>query len=149
MKKKIFYSVILAFLLVACVKNKEKSESSTSTDSIVSVTENKESTGETEKPNWIGDYKGILPCADCDGIETLLSLNEDTTYFLKMDYIGKGQPVIDKGIFSWNEDHSKIIIQSENGSQQYLLGEGTLTMLNSEGKVTEGELANDYVLKKQ
>ncbi|MGC3979402.1 MAG: copper resistance protein NlpE [Paludibacteraceae bacterium] len=150
MKKNIIYSLILLFTFTACVKNaKNANENSSDADSIGASTEQSHTTPETSKPGWVGDYKGILPCADCEGIETLLSLNEDTTYFLKMDYIGKGQPIVDKGVFTWNADHSKITIQLEDGTQEYLVDKGTLTVLNSEGQTTTGELANDYVLRKQ
>ena len=37
-----------------------------------------------------GIYKGVLPCADCAGIETTLQLNSDGTYDLTQNYSGKG-----------------------------------------------------------
>ena len=40
--------------------------------------------------DWQGTYKGITPCADCDGIETELVLNKDLTYVIKTKYLGKG-----------------------------------------------------------
>lgn len=151
MKKRLIYTIIVALILASCVKSNEKTENSTSEDSL-NIQNSKDSlNAENENvPQWIGNYKGILPCEDCNGIETLLSINDDKTYFLKMDYIGKGEPIVDKGIYTLNEDGTIITIYFEDeNTQQYLVGETSLTVLDSQGKVPEGELANDYILRKQ
>ena len=33
--------------------------------------------------DYIGMYQGVVPCADCEGIETSLSLEDETNYLLK------------------------------------------------------------------
>lgn len=40
--------------------------------------------------DWQVTYKGITPCADCEGIETEVVLNKDLTYLIKTKYLGKG-----------------------------------------------------------
>ena len=151
MKKKIIYSIVLVFLFVSCIKTNDKSNDSNEQDSISAQNENDSLPAEkTEASTWIGNYEGVLPCEDCDGIQTLLTLNDDKTFFLKMEYLGKGEPVVDKGGFEWNEDKTIVTLYlQDNQTQQYLVGDGTLTVLDSQGKVPEGELANEYVLKKQ
>ncbi|HLT50596.1 MAG TPA: copper resistance protein NlpE N-terminal domain-containing protein, partial [Arenibacter sp.] len=54
--------------------------------------------------DWQGTYSGILPCADCSGIETALILNADNTFVLTSLYLGKGDVGTDtlKGKFQWN-----------------------------------------------
>ncbi|MFV0470448.1 MAG: copper resistance protein NlpE [Paludibacteraceae bacterium] len=146
MKIRILYIFILIIALGSCIKNhdnKEKGSNNTASDSIIA-------TGNEgiEKEQWVGDYRGLLPCADCQGIDMLLSLNEDTTYFLKMEYIGKGEPFVDKGFFEWNSDRTKIVIESEEGKQEFLIGDAALTMLNSKGKIDKGELETSFVLTK-
>ena len=42
-----------------------------------------------EKSHLFGVYEGTLPAADCKGIKTMLVINEDKTYTLKSEYIGK------------------------------------------------------------
>lgn len=43
----------------------------------------------------VGEFEGVLPCADCSGLQTRLRLQEDKhgagkgTYFLSEDYLGK------------------------------------------------------------
>lgn len=151
MKKKVIYSVIFTFLFVSCIKTNDKSVGAVNPDSIVAQTDSDSIPAEkTIKPTWVGNYAGTLPCEDCDGIKTSLDLLEDKTFTLKMEYLGQGEPVVDKGGFEWNDDHSIITLYlQDNQTQQYLVGDGTLTVLDSQGKVPDGELANDYVLKKQ
>ena len=36
-----------------------------------------------------GTYEGTLPAADCPGIKTVLTINADSTYELKQDYIDR------------------------------------------------------------
>src|SRR5690606_14856830 len=54
--------------------------------------------------DWQGTYSGILPCADCSGIETELTLNEDQTFVLTDIYLGKTDSETNKltGKFEWN-----------------------------------------------
>lgn len=46
-------------------------------------------------------YVGRLPCADCEGIDAVLTLNPDGTYTMSNTYLGRDvQPYIEKG--KWN-----------------------------------------------
>src|SRR5690348_12618341 len=40
--------------------------------------------------DWKGAYKGVLPCADCPGIETAITLDSGNAYTIKSKYLGKG-----------------------------------------------------------
>ena len=40
--------------------------------------------------DWAGTNNGVTPCADCDGIETEITLNNDLKYIIKTKYLGKG-----------------------------------------------------------
>ena len=102
--------------------------------------------------NWIGIYKGTLPCADCQGIETTLELKADNTFKLTSVYLGKADlgSSTASGPFDWSDDYRGIRLQGfANKPDQYLLGENTLTQLDMEGKVITGDLADKYVLRKQ
>ena len=44
---------------------------------------------QVQTSNLFGVYEGTLPAADCKGIKTMLVINEDKTYTLKSEYIGK------------------------------------------------------------
>ncbi|ABM00440.1 copper resistance protein NlpE [Shewanella amazonensis] len=103
--------------------------------------------------DWQGSYEGVVPCASCEGIKTRLTLNNDGTYLLQSQYLGKEQdgkePKVfeEQGKFSWNASGGAI--QLENGAW-YQVGENQLFMLDREGKRITGVLAGHYrLLKKQ
>ncbi|MEZ5488459.1 MAG: copper resistance protein NlpE N-terminal domain-containing protein [Steroidobacteraceae bacterium] len=42
--------------------------------------------------DWVG-HRGVLPCADCAGIETVVILADDGTYSTHSHYRGKNDPL--------------------------------------------------------
>jgi uncharacterized lipoprotein NlpE involved in copper resistance len=100
--------------------------------------------------DWGGRYKGTLPCADCEGIITELTLNLDKTYLLKISYLGKGDnSVEEKGTFSWNETGNIITLAGlKNRPNQYFVGENILIQLDMMGNRITGNLAENYILRK-
>lgn len=59
-------------------------------------------------------YRGVLPCADCEGIDYTLNLFADSTYYMKFDYLGK-----ERSFYQWGKwllsSNQKILIL-DNGS---------------------------------
>ncbi len=100
--------------------------------------------------DYIGIYKGVLPCADCEGIETLLQLSEDFTYTLTNKYLGKDVKTYEqKGTFMWNDEGDGIILDtSKDKSQRYFVGENKLIQLDATGQKVTGVLADKYILSK-
>ncbi|WP_206212101.1 copper resistance protein NlpE N-terminal domain-containing protein [Vibrio sp. HDW18] len=160
MKKSIFALSALAILLVGCDNQPAKVE----VEPVVDVAEPAEQSmteSATEaidaahnaqnSLDWAGSYQGTLPCADCGGIETELTLNEDGTYKLSENYLDKeGQPLVSQGTFAWDETGSIVILRSgEQTGRQYLVGENTLTHLDMHGQQIDGDLAGFYVLNRQ
>lgn len=101
--------------------------------------------------DYEGTYKGVLPCADCEGIETTLCLNENSTYTIRTTYLGKGTKIFEqKGTFSWNKSGNIITFDNiENGPNQYEVAKNTLTQLDMSEKKISGNHAADYILAKQ
>ncbi len=101
--------------------------------------------------DWSGAYKGILPCADCEGIETTLILNDDNTYILITTYLGKGEPINDTyaGTFTW--DINNIELQGVPGSRPmiYKVEENRVRQLDMEGNIITGTVASNYLLIKE
>ncbi|MBW7839523.1 MAG: copper resistance protein NlpE N-terminal domain-containing protein [Chitinophagaceae bacterium] len=95
--------------------------------------------------DWQGTYEGTLPCADCEGIKTTLQLNEDNTYALTQEYLGRNT-FNETGTFNWDSSGSMITLSSNN--MKFKVGENILFALDLEGKVITGELADHYKLKK-
>jgi heat shock protein HslJ len=102
--------------------------------------------------DWNGTYKGVVPCADCEGIETVLTLNLNKTYTLTTKYLGKKDAKLtsSSGSFTWSADGSTITLEAiKNAPSQYKVGENKLIQLDMSGKMIEGQLAPKYVLEKQ
>jgi heat shock protein HslJ len=101
--------------------------------------------------NFQGTYKGILPCADCEGLEMIICLNENNTYAIQSQYLGKGNKIFEQhGTFTWNKTGSVVIFEGiDNAPNQYAVEKNTLTQLDLEGKLITGNLANKYRLTKQ
>ncbi|MFN3874705.1 MAG: copper resistance protein NlpE N-terminal domain-containing protein [Flavobacteriales bacterium] len=100
--------------------------------------------------DWAGTYSGTMPCADCEGIATRLTLNDDGTYLLQTQYLGKGDELfVHEGRFDWKGDGNHIMLQGiEDGPSIYQVGENHLRQRDMEGKPITGDLADNYVLRK-
>jgi uncharacterized lipoprotein NlpE involved in copper resistance len=107
------------------------------------------SKGNTEPTmDWPGTYTGVLPCADCEGIQTRITLYSDYTYKMWYQYMGKGDETFNESGTFHREGDSDVITLEGKDSFQYKVGENTLTHLDADGRVITGELAEYYVLVK-
>lgn len=98
--------------------------------------------------DWAGTYRGVLPCADCEGIETIVTLKTDGTYSTTSRYLGRdGASFASEGNFTWNDDGSSISLSGEEPAR-YHVGENRLTRLALDGSRVTGPLADHYVLTK-
>ena len=143
--KKIFLLLTLLIIQTSCQKKTEKDTHFKDPIARIGILNAKNTI------NFEGTYKGILPCADCEGIEMMISLNENKTYAVKSQYIGKGNKIFEqRGTFSWNKEGSVVIFDNiENAPNQYAVGKNTITQLDMTGKLINGNLANKYILTKQ
>jgi hypothetical protein len=100
--------------------------------------------------DYAGTYKGVTPCADCEGIETELTLKMDSTFVLSQKYLGKGEDAvaIRMGKYQWVDANIIELIGISDGAGRFKVGEGRVWQLDMSGKVIEGMLADKYVLKK-
>ena len=99
--------------------------------------------------DWEGTYEGTLPCADCEGIKTTLTLFSDGTFKRTQEYLGKnGTPFTDNGKFEWNEAGSVISLIDNNDNQKYKVGENQLFHLDNTGNQIKGNLSEKYILSK-
>ena len=99
--------------------------------------------------DWDGTYYAVLPCADCEGIESTLTLNKDLTYRLVNNYLGKegAKPNIATGTFKWSKDGSRISL-SDRSPSDLQVGENQLFQLDMKGKRVTGDLADKYRYQK-
>ena len=134
---------ILLFLITISIVSCQKQTANDKKNSTLSISPK-------NSIDYVGVYKGILPCADCQGLETEIAINENTTFSIKTKYQGKGDKVfLKKGHFTWNKKGDIIILTDKNGPNQYLVGKNKLTQLDSSGKIFADNLADEYVLSKQ
>lgn len=111
-----------------------------------------------ESMAWTGIYEGTLPCADCEGIETTIVLNDDNTYHKTETYLKGDSPdeFVEEGIYELDESQGLLALspsESENEvdterSQLYQWEDDQLIALNQDGTKVEGEMADLYVLEK-
>jgi heat shock protein HslJ len=99
--------------------------------------------------DWPGTYFAMMPCADCEGIETTLTLNKDLTYAMTRNYLGKegAKPDVSKGTFKWSSAGSRITLSNQSPSD-IQVGENQLFALDMSGNRITGDLADKYTYKK-
>lgn len=149
MKKQILSMAIVSMLLWSC-SNEKKPKTNTDASLIDTIAAVDTTHNAQTSLDWNGTYKGITPCADCEGIETEVALNKDMTFIVKTKYKGKSDEVFEeKGIFKWDQTGSIVILEGlKDRPNQFFVGENTLTQLDLEGKKITGALAENYILKK-
>ncbi|WP_217274014.1 copper resistance protein NlpE [Shewanella sp. VB17] len=103
--------------------------------------------------DWAGHYSGVIPCASCEGISTVLILSADNTYKLDTQYLGKSDNIFtETGRVQWHKDGGRITLvtlDKDEPGNQYLVGENQLFMLDRQGKKINGNLAQHYRLIKE
>lgn len=102
--------------------------------------------------DWAGVYEGTLPCADCEGIKTVIELKDDNTYTTSQTYLKGSENTEEfnsKGSFNWDDSGSNITLKDGEETFKYKVGENQLLMLDSEGNMVDGKLSDLYILKKK
>jgi copper homeostasis protein (lipoprotein) len=101
-----------------------------------------------DAPAWAGTYRGVFPCADCAGIETVVSLHADGTYTSSSRYLGKGSSVSTRsGTFEWDRNGAAISLSGTEPAR-YKLGDKRLTRLALDGSPITSTHDDLYVLTK-
>ncbi|MDO9046485.1 MAG: copper resistance protein NlpE [Methylobacter sp.] len=99
-----------------------------------------------------GVFYGFLPCNDCNGIKTTLSLKQNNNYLLVTQQARESsREFYEKGKYSWNDKNHTVILTplKESATRQYLIeNEGTLIQLNSDGVRMTGDSADRYILRR-
>lgn len=100
--------------------------------------------------DWEGTYGGVVPCADCEGIETFITIRSDLSYQFRARYLGKDDRVFERqGTFAWEENGNVIHLKDfSEGPDRYHVGENLLFQLDKQGKRITGVLAEKYILRK-
>lgn len=144
MKTRILLPILAAFILSSC----EKKEEEVITRTPAEVVDDKHTA--QNSLDIVGTYRGVLPCADCEGIETEISLLPDETYLKKTKYLGKDKKVYEEfGDYTWKEDGNTLVLEGINSEPvEYLVRENSLMQMDMQGNRITGDLSEKYILKK-
>lgn len=107
---------------------------------------------QVEVSNFYGTYEGTFPAADCEGIKTTLTINEDKTYDLRSEYIGKEDGVFEtSGVYNMINDTLIELVTPSSGEKTYykVLDENRVMLSDIDGTINQGSLAENYILKKE
>lgn len=158
MIKSIFYILVL-LCVFSCKDEKEASETIGSTAKTESEIASEEiqrihdaHTSENSL-DWEGTYSGVLPCADCEGIDARLILQKNQTYKLVLRYLGipekESQDFISEGKFRWEDNENNILLEGEKlDFKKFKVGELFLLPLDINGNKIKGVPGNNFKLLK-
>ena len=99
-----------------------------------------------------GTYEGTLPAADCPGIKTVLTINADSTYELKQDYIERKDGHDEaSGVLQVLNGNVLMLVRPSSGEHTFykVKDSNSIVMTDSLGNEAEGEMAKLYVLTKK
>ncbi len=101
---------------------------------------------------FAGTYAGKFPCADCEGIETALTLDETGRYTVRRTYLGKGdgKPATDEGNWRALAEGQRIELDFDKKDEmtQFRATDAQhLKMLGRDGQEIESKL--NYTLTKK
>lgn len=143
--RKLFILVVVAGMLYSCGGNTQKPQEQVTPEATQIVDDH----NAKNSLDYQGTYTGKVPTASGEGMVVSLTL-QDSTYVKKTEYVGKKEKFENKGKYTWNVQGNTVILDGIKGApNQYFVGENTLIQLDMEGKRITGELADQYILKKQ
>jgi heat shock protein HslJ len=142
MTSKYSFLMMVGLIIISC----NTTNQSTGTDQILDGHNSKNSL------DWTGIYRGVIPCADCEGIQTEIRLNQDMTYMVSTRYLGKDSSIFSvNGSFEWDQSGNKITLANldrDLKTNSYLVGEDRLFKLDMQRNKIEGDLSGQYILEK-
>jgi copper homeostasis protein (lipoprotein) len=87
---------------------------------------------------FAGTFNGTLPCADCPGIDTTISLKPDGTYTVHETYRGKPDSLDSDGTWTAEENGQRVRLDPNSKSEQDRLfavkSSDEIESLDAEGK---------------
>ena len=109
--------------------------------------------------DWEGTYSGVLPCSNCRGVETYITIKTDNTYEITRRYLESEvdsseidtiEEVKTEGTFIWNEQGSAITLKElQEEIPELKVGELFLIPLDPNGFEMKAVPGNNFKLLKQ
>lgn len=90
--------------------------------------------------DWAGTYEGVLPCIDCAGIRTRLTLASDGTFAMQtLPFRSGAEEASITGSFRWLPDGHAIALEGAGDGRSFQVGEGRLMVVNVDGSRPDPE----------
>ena len=144
--KKVILLAVFAWTIVSCERNSKNVvvvydtiNTDTSLIKIDSIAPDK-------------NYAGVLPCKDCDGINSLLTLHQDSSFLYTETKQGSDQDSLIERTGKFNvstaDEKNVLTLNFNDGSSKYfeLNGDTSIQLLNSEKKPLKTDF-NTYLKK--
>ena len=93
-------------------------------------------------------YDGVLPAADCPGIQTTLTLYKDGSFQLNEVYLERDTAFTQQGTFKV-ENGVLTLLETGDTPRYFRLEENAAVMLTKDQKPITGALAAHYILRKK
>ena len=99
---------------------------------------------------FLGTYNGILPCADCDGLQVSLTLTGGN-YTIQSTKLGKKQEnKQDSGVYRTTTDKQYLQLDNNAGNLTFQIGNGYLELRRPDGeKLDPSQPDEKFRLKRQ
>lgn len=119
MKKMILPVLLTGLFAVSCSKKEEAKTETPQAVEADSAQAQPEEAAKAEAPKkHVGEFSGKVPCADCPGIETKLTLNEDGSFLLDETYLEKKDGQFNaKGSYEVSEDGAFVTLKEEGNDK--------------------------------
>ena len=101
--------------------------------------------------DYYGVYEGVLPCAGCEGIKTVIHLRPENRYYKTSTYLGKGDDAVfeTEGNFSWEASGNVILLDVDGQEGRYFVGESFILIMGQLDEPVYSSLEKFYKLYKQ
>ncbi|WP_107785062.1 copper resistance protein NlpE [Campylobacter concisus] len=147
---KYLFAILISFFILGCAKN-ENLEPKQSTQNIAKEDKPLVQANTPKKPEKLilpnsiySSFHTILPCPNCEGIKTIITLNKDKTYTKTMLTMDKEISLVEKN-GTFDVDDSAIILKDENGNLSYFApNKNSLLQLDDKKNKRVGVLAQIY-----
>lgn len=101
---------------------------------------------------FAGLYAGLLPCADCPGIDTSIAFTPEGTYSMSETYQADGGgSFVSKGTWTVREDGKTVLLDPEDKEERdrwyEVVSANELRTLDRDGKAIDSKL--DYSLRRK
>ena len=119
MKKMILPVLLTGLFAVSCSKKEEAKVETPQAVEADSAQAQPEEAAKADAPKkHVGEFSGKLPFADCPGIETKLTLNEDGSFLLDETYLEKKDGQFNaKGSYEVSEDGAFVTLKEEGNDK--------------------------------